>query len=54
MGTHPSAPATLPADGSPYSGQTLLALLRDHPELLGDAAHEFGSDLPFLDRKSVV
>ena len=43
MGTHPSAPSTL-AD----TGGQLLALLRDHPQLLGDALHAFGADLPFL------
>jgi hypothetical protein len=44
MGTHPTAPSTLPDHGNIQ----LLALLRDHPELLGAAAQEFGVDLPFL------
>lgn len=47
MGTHPSAPSVVAAPG-PYAGQPLLTLVRDHPELLGDAAAAFGSDLPFL------
>ena len=46
MGTHPSAPSLLVDDG--YAGQPLLALLRDHPELLGAALPAFGADLPFL------
>eukprot|EP00887_Chlorella_sp_A99_P008092 scaffold12.g8092.t1 len=48
MGTHPSAPAMLAPGAGPYAGQPLLALLRDHPELLGAAAPTFGADLPFL------
>jgi mannose-6-phosphate isomerase len=46
MGTHPSGPSTL-AEG-PLSGEELLAYIRDHPEVLGDAAPKFGVDLPFL------
>jgi mannose-6-phosphate isomerase len=46
MGTHPSAPSLLADNG--YSGQPLLVLLRDRPELLGAALPAFGADLPFL------
>lgn len=46
MGTHPSAPSLLADNG--YTGQPLLALLRDRPELLGAALPQFGCDLPFL------
>jgi mannose-6-phosphate isomerase class I len=46
MGTHPSGPSTL-AEGN-LSGEQLLAYIRDHPEILGDAASKFGVDLPFL------
>jgi mannose-6-phosphate isomerase len=46
MGTHPSGPATL-AEGA-LAGTPLLAFIRDHPQVLGDAAPRFGADLPFL------
>ncbi len=46
MGTHPSAPSLLADNG--YTGQPLLALLRDRPQLLGAALPVFGCDLPFL------
>ncbi|KAG7668228.1 hypothetical protein KSW81_002126 [Nannochloris sp. 'desiccata'] len=46
MGTHPSGPSVL-AEGT-LSGEQLLAYIRDHPEVLGDAASKFGVDLPFL------
>jgi len=46
MGTHPSGPSTL-AEG-PFSGEQLLAFIRDHPEVLGKASASFGVDLPFL------
>ncbi len=46
MGTHPSGPSTV-AEGD-LSGEQLLAYIRDHPEVLGDAASKFGVDLPFL------
>lgn len=46
MGTHPSGPSTI-AEG-PVAGEQLLAYIRDHPEVLGEAASVFGADLPFL------
>lgn len=46
MGTHPSGPSTI-GEGE-YAGTQLLAYVRDHPEVLGNAAGEFGADLPFL------
>ena len=46
MGTHPSGPSTI-AEG-PIAGEQLLAYIRDHPEVLGEAASVFGADLPFL------
>jgi len=46
MGTHPSGPSIL-AEGT-LSGEQLLAYIRDHPEVLGDAADKFSVDLPFL------
>lgn len=46
MGTHPSGPSLLADNG--YTGQPLLTLLRDKPQLLGAALPAFGCDLPFL------
>jgi mannose-6-phosphate isomerase len=46
MGTHPSGPSML-AEGT-LSGEQLLSYIRDHPEVLGDAAFKFNVDLPFL------
>lgn len=46
MGTHPSGPSTVAAGAT--AGTPLLAHIRDHPEVLGDALPAFGVDLPFL------
>jgi len=46
MGTHPSGASTI-AEG-PSAGEELLGLIRDQPEILGNACARFGADLPFL------